>query len=317
MATCALTCADAKKIDLVDYLASLGHHPQKIRNSDYWYLSPLRQERTPSFKVNRNKNLWHDFGSGKGGDLIDFGTLYHGCRVSDLLKKLSDFKNQPTLSFHPPIVSGSVPVSSPGFAGEKKESLDSKIVVVNTRPMQSEGLLNYLNKRCIPLEIASRHCREVDFLLYGKQHTVIGFENKSGGFELRNENFKGSSSPKDVTLIDNKTDNLVVFEGFFSFLSFATINKNQSAPLTNFLILNSLSFFEKSRPIMESHRLIYLCLDRDTAGKGWTKQAIGWISEKYIDKSSFYQGRKDINEWLIHHLNSLTLKQSGTSKRLP
>jgi hypothetical protein len=203
MATCALTCADAKKIDLVEYLAGLGHHPQKIRNSDYWYLSPLRQERTPSFKVNRNKNLWHDFGSGKGGDLIDFGTLYHGCLVSDLLKKLSNFKNQPTLSFHRPTVSGNVPVSSPGFAGEKKESFDSKIVVVNTRSLQSKGSLNYLNKRCIPLEIAGRYCCEVDFLLYGKQQTVIGFPNKSGGFELRNENFKGSSLPKDVTLIDN------------------------------------------------------------------------------------------------------------------
>ena len=301
----------------MDYLASLGHQPQKIRNSDYWYLSPLRQERTPSFKVNRNKNLWHDFGSGKGGDLIDFGTLYHGCLVSDLLKKLSDFKNQPTLSFHPPIISGSIPISSPGFAGEKKESLDSTIVVVNTRPLQSEGLLNYVSKRCIPLEIADKYCCEVDFLLYGKQQTVIGFPNKSGGFELRNENFKGSSSPKDVTLIDNKTDNLVVFEGFFSFLSFATINKNQTALLTNCLILNSLSFFEKSRPLMESYGHIHLCLDRDAAGKGHTKQAIEWNPEKYIDKSSFYQDRKDINEWLIQHHNSLTLKPSWPSKRLP
>lgn len=30
MATYALTCADAKKIDLVDYLTSLVHHPQKF-----------------------------------------------------------------------------------------------------------------------------------------------------------------------------------------------------------------------------------------------------------------------------------------------
>lgn len=35
MATCALTCADVKKIDLVDYLASLGHRPQKIHNRNY------------------------------------------------------------------------------------------------------------------------------------------------------------------------------------------------------------------------------------------------------------------------------------------
>lgn len=42
---------EVKRIDLVDYLDTLGIRPQKIRNSDYWYLSPLRQEKTPSFKT--------------------------------------------------------------------------------------------------------------------------------------------------------------------------------------------------------------------------------------------------------------------------
>lgn len=68
---------------------------------------------------------------------------------------------------------------------------------------------------------------------------------------------------------------------------------------------------------MEGYRHIRLCLDRDIAGKGHTKQAIEWNPEKYIDKSNFYRGRKDINEWLIHHHNNITLKQSGASKRLP
>lgn len=34
-----LMCEEAKQIDLVNYLASLGHQPQKVRNQDYWYLS--------------------------------------------------------------------------------------------------------------------------------------------------------------------------------------------------------------------------------------------------------------------------------------
>jgi len=63
---------EAKQIDLVDYLAALGHRPQKIRNKDYWYHSPLRDEKTASFKVNRSLNVWYDHGIGKGGNLIDF-----------------------------------------------------------------------------------------------------------------------------------------------------------------------------------------------------------------------------------------------------
>ena len=85
-------CADAKQFDLVDYLASLGHEPQKVRNQDYWYLSPFREEKTPSFKINRRFNVWYDHGTGKGGDLIDFGTQYHKCSVSELLARLSEYQ---------------------------------------------------------------------------------------------------------------------------------------------------------------------------------------------------------------------------------
>lgn len=53
-----LMSAEAKLIDLVDYLSALGRGPQKVRDSDYWYLSHLRTEKTPSFKVNRTRNIW-------------------------------------------------------------------------------------------------------------------------------------------------------------------------------------------------------------------------------------------------------------------
>jgi DNA primase len=304
MATCALTCADAKKFDLVDYLASLGFLPQKVSPPDYWFLSPFRDEKTASFKVNRQKNVWYDHALGKGGDLIDFGTLYHKCSVSELLTRLSGYQARPVLSFHPPTISGSLSGANTCVAGEKKETTDSKIVVLDSRPLAAKNLLNYLQKRCIPLEIASRFCNEVDFLLYGKKHTVIGFQNNAGGYELRSENFKGSSSPKDITFVDNRTDDVVVFEGFFNFLSFCTVNKNLTAPLSNCLVLNSLSFFEKSRSLMEQYSQVHLILDRDSAGKNSTKRALHWDSDKYIDRSDFYQNHKDLNDWLIQQQNS-------------
>lgn len=46
-----MTIAEAKQLRIVDYLASLGYHPQSVISKQYWYLSPLRDERTPSFKV--------------------------------------------------------------------------------------------------------------------------------------------------------------------------------------------------------------------------------------------------------------------------
>lgn len=296
-----LSCEQAKQIDMVDYLSSLNHHPQRVHHQDFWYLSPLREERTASFKVNRILNVWFDFGIGKGGDIIDFSTLYHNCTISEALLKLSGFQNQPTLSFQPPTVFVGPMVPSLCFAGEKKDSTESKIVVQGTRPLSANSLIEYLNKRHIPLEIASKYCQEVDFTLNGKQHTVIGFPNNSGGFELRNESCKGSSSPKDTTFIDNKTEHITVFEGFFSFLSFCTINKTGTFPITNSLILNSLSFLDKSRELLDKHLRVHLLLDQDAAGKTHTQKALDWNPNKYIDRSELYRGHKDLNDWLAHH----------------
>lgn len=91
MATNDFSIAEAKRIDMVDYLAFLGYQPQKIRSQDYWYLSPLRKENTASFKVNRWLNLFYDFGSGQGGSIVDFGMLFHHCTISEVLEKLQSF----------------------------------------------------------------------------------------------------------------------------------------------------------------------------------------------------------------------------------
>lgn len=56
-----MNIAEAKEIRMVDFLQLLGHSPVRIYNSQYWYLSPLRQEDTPSFKVNDRLNEWYDF----------------------------------------------------------------------------------------------------------------------------------------------------------------------------------------------------------------------------------------------------------------
>src|SRR5690625_3592905 len=99
MAAKKLTCEAARQIDLVDFLSCLGHYPVRIRNHDYWYMSPLREEKTASFKVNRAANVWFDHGTGKGGNLIDFGIQYFRCSVSGLLNQLSEM-HVGNFSFH-------------------------------------------------------------------------------------------------------------------------------------------------------------------------------------------------------------------------
>jgi len=278
--------SDVKQLDMVGFLEKLGYSPKKIRNDDYWFLSPLRDEKTPSFKVNRKLNVWYDHGIGKGGNMVDFGILYFKCSVSELLHRLWHESNH-NFSFH-----------QPAPADEKKESDAVKIKILSEQPLTSESLLEYLKERSIPIEIGKNICREIDFELYGKKNSAIGFKNDSGGYELRNKNFKGSTSSKDSTFIDNGSESVSVFEGFFSYLSFVATSQNQTG-LTNFLVLNSLAFFEKAKEKMERHHQIHLFLDRDAAGMKHTQRAIS-SNKKYTDRSILYQGHKDLNDWLIH-----------------
>lgn len=55
---------------LADFLARLGHEPVRRSGNELWYIAPYRGERTPSFRVNVAKQLWYDFGLGKGGDIF-------------------------------------------------------------------------------------------------------------------------------------------------------------------------------------------------------------------------------------------------------
>ena len=59
-----------RRMPLADFLARLGHEPVRRSGNELWYLAPYRGERTSSFRVNVAKQLWYDFGLGKGGDIF-------------------------------------------------------------------------------------------------------------------------------------------------------------------------------------------------------------------------------------------------------
>ena len=61
---------EAKQIRIEEYLHSLGYDPVRRQGGSLWYKSPFRDEREPSFKVNTERNLWYDFGAGRGGNII-------------------------------------------------------------------------------------------------------------------------------------------------------------------------------------------------------------------------------------------------------
>lgn len=279
-----LTLDEAKEIDLVNYLSTLGFKPSKIRNNDYWYLSPLRNEKESSFKINRRLNRWYDHGLGKGGNLIDFGVLYFNCSIGELLRNLSG-----NFSFQQPTIQ------------QRDYTIvqEQKIKILKETPLSSPSLLRYLEHRRIPIEIAQQYCVEVRYTLDKNNYFGIGFKNDLGGFEIRTPYFKTSSSPKGITTFSNGNNEVVIFEGFIDFLSFKAMNKNLPENSQDFVILNSISFFEIARPFMENHESIRLYFDRDETGQNYTSRALS-LSTKYRDESSLYQNYKDLNDWAMN-----------------
>jgi DNA primase len=90
-----MNCEEGNKVDLVKYLFSFGFIPAKIRGNNYWCISPLRDEKEASFKIDRNKNVWYDHGAGKGCTVVHFITSYFNCDAQRALQKLSSYQQIP------------------------------------------------------------------------------------------------------------------------------------------------------------------------------------------------------------------------------
>jgi len=280
-----LSFAEAKQIPITKYLAGLGIEPAKIRGDDHWYHSPFREERTPSFKVNTKLNVWYDHGSGEGGTILDLGAKLYQCSLSEFLQTLSS-ENYNYVSFH----------RQPPF-----QKPENKLEIINVRELTSEELFYYLRKRGISKSIAKEYCKEVDFSIRQKIYTAIGFPNQVGAYELRNHWFKGSSSPKDISLINNKAEKLSVLEGFIDFLSVGQLQQKEIKVLvkdSDFLILNSLRLINRCLPLLQSHKEVNLFLDNDQAAKE-AKKSLTEKGIRFNDASILYGQHKDINEYLI------------------
>jgi len=272
-----MNCNEAKKIDIVSFLAKNGINPDYIQGVNHWYKSPFRNEKNPSFKVNSYKNLWFDFGIGEGGDIIKLTNLLFKVDNSNALKILSNN--------HYPDHQKTV------------NSKDSKVLITNVKEISNIQLINYIESRRLNIQLAKEYCKEVSFKLNDKNFYAIGFQNDSKGYELRCKYFKGSSTPKDVTLIKNNSNKLLLFEGFIDFLSWFSCNLFLTGK-HDYLILNTLSFLNKSKSVINGYNEVLLFLDNDKAGKRATDELIGTGLSKCIDMSGEYSEYKDLNESL-------------------
>ena len=245
-----------RQIPIVSYLEHQGYRPAKPENSrgEVKFLSPFRSESKPSFSVNVNKNVWHDYGTGEGGSIFDLVMKLWSVdfvKAKEILCK-GTYKQM----FYRP--------SDTSYDCQRP----SPFTDIRASPLTSTYFLNYCKERCIDLEVAKEECRQVDYQLSGKMNSAIGFENDKGGWEFRSPTTKICTCKAISTRRKQDGNTTVcVFEGFFDYLSFLTLMKPEARHKCDYVILNSVSQAGKVIPILRAYKHVRCYFDNDAAGR--------------------------------------------------
>ena len=296
-----MNCKQFNSIKLEEVLVSLGHHPTKQNEKEAWYRNPFATENQASFKLDKRNNIWYLHSEGIGGNNIDFMKKYLKSSVKEVLEwtEKQNFSSfQPQKDYH-----------------SKSSSLNYNITEI--KELQNENLKIYLQQRGLSPTVYSL-VKEVHFAIGEKKLYAIGFENLSGGWELRNPFYKGSLLKKDISIIKLNNENqnetgkrIVVFEGFMDALSFVEMKPFFIGDL---LVMNSISLLNRTKEHLKIYSEIHLFLDNDKAGETCKNSILKSFPEAK-DHSEIYTLHKDLNDYLLSKNKTKIEKQQQQEQK--
>jgi len=298
----------ARTKDIESVLLTLtGATPQRRTTNRLKYLSPFRDEKTPSFVVRTDKNDWCDFGEERRkNDVIELVQRLKGCSLIEAVDILNgdkfNFQNTPQ---------NPKPIS-------KKENSNRYIHRHNRALHPSiNGLMQYLNDRKISFEIASQYCLNVNYrdTETGKNRFGIGWETDNGGHIVRyigelgkGRNYTNIGTCGATTVQGCQTgcdDTVFVFEGMFDFLALATLIQGKKAFHCTIIILNGVG--NVNQIDLSSYSLICSFLDDDKAGKNALQSLVNNYGDAVHDYRHLYSGYGDLANAHKHGQLSINL----------
>jgi len=271
----------------------------------------LREEVHPSFKVDREKNLWIDYAEGRGGSIIDLCMRLEGCTLSEAICRLGQNASEYI------VPSSSSPKRETSISPKQTENTMASGIrrltsISDTLPPH---LQEYLKKeRCIDLEKATPFLKCISYEVRGRRHETIGFANSSGGYELRdNKIFKGTIAPKDITpIFEDRAQPVCLFEGFMDFLSFLSMK----GEVTNqCLVMNSVSNVARSIHYLNKRNItsVRAFLDNDDTGRKTVQEFVN-AGFKVEDMAVYYKDFKDLNEYHVSRVREHEKSQNTSNK---
>ena len=288
-----MNCKQFNAIKLEEVLFSLGHHPTKQNEKEAWFLNPFATENQASFKLDKRNNVWYLHSEGIGGNNIDFMIKYLNASV----KKVLEWAEKQNFSSFQQQFDVHSQNSKPNYH------------ITEIKELQNENLKIYLQQRGLSPTVYSL-VKEVHFAIGEKKLYAIGFENLSGGWELRNQFYKGSLLKKDISVVNlnnnlEKNKNVVVFEGFMDALSFVEMKPFFKGDI---LVMNSISLLNKAKEYLKQYSEIHLFLDNDKPGENCKNEILKSFPEAK-NHSEIYALYKDLNDYLLFRNNAEIEKQ--------
>lgn len=257
----------------------------------YCFKSPFRTDSNPSAIIYFNTKLYQDIGSGQKMNLINFIMRLENCNFDTAFQIVSNHTTHETQYRAP----------------ETPTAQAAKYIY---QPLQHRNLITYAQKRGVSEPTAKKYLSEC--WKNGKYY-YLAFRNDNGGYALRNDttgNFKKiNDGTGGVTTINHNADKVVIFEGFFDFLSWVEYMtaKGKQAERFNAIVLNSCSNLSKIINKLACYTKIYLLLDNDRTGTETTQKIIN----RYPDKAENITPRllndsHDFNDfWVKHSTNKV------------
>ena len=284
-----------KAIPIADYLHACGIKPAKRYNGYALYHAPYREDPNASLKVDFRQNLWHDYGTSQGGSIIDLVMKMRGCSAYEAIAHLAEGKATTLApsSFHREAHIGQ-------RRDEQRPNNTRRILSINEAlPLHLQSYLREVRK--IDLAVASPYLHHVRYEVGGREYSAIGFPNRAGGYELRDDKtFKGTIAPKDISVIAGQANNapLCIFEGVMDFLSLLTMKGKEA--ISPSIVLNSVSNIHRAVAYLHEKGIdsVRAFFDNDPAGRQ-ALQAIQSTGIKVEDMSRHYSQYKDLNEYHI------------------
>ena len=247
------------------------------------FKSPFRTDSNPSATIFANTKIFYDIGTGERMNLLNFIMKLENCNFDAAFQ----------------IVSNHITPEPQRSAPDTNTAQAAQYVY---RQLQNRNLIQYAQKRGISEPTAKNYLSEC--WKNGKYY-YLAFRNDNGGYALRNATDSKFSKVNDgksgVTTIDNQSDRVVIFEGFFDFLSwveYMTANGKQARHF-NAIVLNSCVNVSYILNALGAYAHIYLLLDNDPKGNDTAAK----ILNRYPDTAQnltprlLTDGSKDFNDY--------------------